>query len=129
MCNRDFVLLARARRRGSGALSGDNCHNLKSHRAKESHLARLSFQHRDAVNVKGLEFQLDLGPGFLRGSLLAWETLLCALILSLAWRSETESAKSSYVLATPWVKGWASVSSLSVSDACVEPALVLRKFS
>jgi hypothetical protein len=60
---------------------------------------------------------MDLGPGFLRESLLGWETLFCALILSLAWRSETESAKSSSVSVKLWAKGWASVSSLSVSYA------------
>ena len=60
---------------------------------------RLFFLHRDVENVKGLEFRLDLGLGFLRESLLAWETLFCALILFLAWRSETESAKSSSVSA------------------------------
>src|SRR5436309_220044 len=99
MCNRDFVLLARDQRRGFGALSRDNCRNLKSHQAKESHQARLSFLHRDAANVKGLEFQLGSRPGFPPESVMASETVFYALILSLAWRSETESAKSSCVLA------------------------------
>jgi hypothetical protein len=72
---------------------------------------------------------MDLGPGFLRESLLAWETLFCALILSSAWRSETESVKPSYVLAKLLAMGWVSVSSLSVSDVCAEAALVSKKCS
>src|SRR5882762_2256537 len=99
MCNRDLVLLARARRQGSGAPSVDSRRNLQSDQAKESHQARLSSLHRDASNVKGWEFQLDLEPGFLRRSVMAWETVFYALILSSVWRSETESPKSSSVLA------------------------------
>jgi hypothetical protein len=60
-CNRDFVLLARAQRRGFGVLSVDNSRILQSHRAKESRSARLSFLHRDAATAKGLESQLDSG--------------------------------------------------------------------
>jgi hypothetical protein len=33
--------------------------------------------------------------------------------------TETGSVKSSYVLARLWAMGWASLFSLSVSDACV----------
>ncbi len=35
--------------------------------------------------MKGLGFRLDLGPRFLRESLLAWERLFYALILSSVW--------------------------------------------
>jgi hypothetical protein len=65
--------------------------------------------------VKGLGFQLDLRPGFLRESLLASETFVCALIWTSVSDWETESVKSSCVLAKLWAMGWVSPSSLSVS--------------
>ncbi len=75
--------------------------------------------------MKGLESQLDLGPGFLQASLLALEISFCVFVLSLMSGSETESVKSSCVLAMLWGMGWALPSSLSASYACAsEPALV-----
>jgi hypothetical protein len=61
--------------------------------------------------------------------LLASETLFCALISFSVSDWETESVKSSYVLAKLWAMGWVSLSSLSVSyvfDAEMAWALVRK---
>jgi hypothetical protein len=72
-----------------------------------------------------LGFQLDLGPDFLRESLLAWERLFYALILFSVSDWETESAISSSALAKLWGTGWVSLSWPTVSGACAsELALV-----
>src|SRR4029453_3392220 len=107
-----------------------SCRSLKSHPAKEARLARLFFPLRDAASAWGLGFQLGLGTGCLREWLSASETLVCALIWSSVSGWETESAKSFCVLAKLWAMGWASLSSLSFSDACVsELALVSARKS
>jgi hypothetical protein len=79
--------------------------------------------------VKGSEFQSDLGLGFLRESLLAWEIFFCVFVLFPVSRLETESAKSSCV-AKPWAMESASLSLLSFSYAYVsELALVSARKS
>jgi hypothetical protein len=74
--------------------------------------------------VKDWVFQLDLGMA----SLPDWasEISFCVFVAS---GSEMESVKPSCVLANLLAMGWVSVSSLSVSDAYVVPALGSQKLS